>query len=311
MAQKDIVVIGGSAGALQVLQTVLSSLPWDFQPAIFVTLHTNEDSPRLLPDILNRHSKLPVMYAVHNAPILPSRVYVAPAGQRHMLLDRSKIRLESGPRENHCRPAIDALFRSASYAYGNQVIGIVLSGNLDDGSAGLASIKVRGGLAIVQNPEDAVAPSMPANAMEATEVDFVLPAEQIGPKLVELAHMAMPDRPQPISFGDRSMRSTGQTYACPECGGVLEEMPENNMTRFRCRVGHLYSPDSLMADQTEAVERALWAAIRSMEEQAELSDRLADNSRQKQRSGLASRFNDKAESSRENASVLRDLLQKT
>ena len=311
MANKDIVVIGGSAGALQVLQGILSSLPWDFQPAIFVVLHTTEDSPRLLPDILNRHSKLPVMYAVHNAPILPSRVYVAPAGQRHMLLDRGKIRLESGPRENHCRPAIDALFRSASYAYGNQVIGIVLSGNLDDGSAGLASIKIRGGLAIVQDPEDAMAASMPASAMENVEVDFVLPAEQIGPKLVGLTPMTVPDRPQPISIGEKPMSSTGQTYACPECGGVLEDMCENDMTRFRCRVGHLYSPESLMADQTEAVERALWAAIRSMEEQAELSDRLAENSRQKRRAGLAMRFDGKAESSRENASILRESLQKT
>jgi two-component system, chemotaxis family, protein-glutamate methylesterase/glutaminase len=311
MAHKDIVVIGGSAGSLQPLQSILSSLPWDFQSSTFVVLHTTEDSPRLLPDILNRHSKVPVMYAVHNAQILPSRVYVAPAGQRHLLIDRGKIRMEAGPRENHSRPAIDAMFRSASYAYGSQVIGVVLSGNLDDGAAGLASIKNRAGLAIVQHPEDSVAPSMPVSAIESTSIDFILPAEQIGPKLIELASLEVSEKLQPISIGERAMPSTGQTYACPECGGVLEEMRESGLMRFRCRVGHQYSPESLMWDQTEAVERALWAAIRSMEEQAEFADRMSESSRQKRRTGLASRFTDKAESSRENAAILRELLQRT
>ncbi|HET8824853.1 MAG TPA: chemotaxis protein CheB, partial [Terriglobales bacterium] len=172
MPHRDIIVVGGSAGSLQVLQTVLSALPWNFPAAVLVVLHTTEDSPRLLPEILNRSSKLPVMYAVHNAEILPSRVFVAPAGHRHMLLDRGRIRLEPGARENRSRPAIDALFRSASYAYGVQVIGVVLTGNLDDGSAGLLAIKNRGGLAIVQDPDDSEASSMPASAIQATEVDF-------------------------------------------------------------------------------------------------------------------------------------------
>lgn len=311
MARRDIVVIGGSAGSLQVLQTILQSLPWNFAPSIFVVLHTTEDSPGVLPEILNRSSKLPVMYAIHNAEILPSRVYVAPAGQRHLLLDRGTIRLAPGPRENRSRPAIDALFRSASYAYGNQVIGVVLTGNLDDGAAGLLDIKNRGGLAIVQDPDEAVASSMPASAIETTQVDFILPAEQIGPKLVELASTESAEKIRSISNGEGSMSATGQTYACPECGGVLEECKEGGMLRFRCRVGHIYSPESLLADQTEAVEHALWAAIRSMEEQAQFSDRLADKSRQKKRPRLVRRFKEKADASRENANVLRELLQKT
>ena len=311
MAHRDIVVIGGSAGSLQVLQAILSALPWDFPAAVFVVLHTTEDSPRLLPEILNRSSKLPVMYAVHNAEILPSRVFVAPSGHRHMLLDRGKVRLEPGPRENRSRPAVDALFRSASYAYGAQVIGVVLTGNLDDGSAGLLAIKNRGGLAIVQDPDDAEAPSMPASAIETTQIDFVLPAPQIGPKLIELASTETAERVRTISMGEGSMSATGQTYACPECGGVLEEAKESGMLRFRCRVGHIYSPESLLADQTEAVERALWAAVRSMEEQAEFSDRLANNSMQKKRPRLARRFEEKAGTSRENANVLRDLLERT
>lgn len=285
MPNRDIVVIGASAGGIEALQTILSALPWDFPGSAFVVLHTSEDSPGLLPEILNRASKVPVMYAVHNAPILPARVYIAPSGQRHMLIDRGQVKLKAGPRENRSRPSIDTLFRSASVAYGTQVVGVVLTGNLDDGSAGLADIKMRGGLAIVQDPEDALAPSMPASAMESTEVDFVLPAAKIGPKLIELASSEAAEQVQPISIGGRNMAASGQTYSCPECGGVLEEIQESKMLRFKCRVGHLYSPDSLLADQTEAVERALWAAIRSMEEQAEFADRLATNSTQKKAHG--------------------------
>lgn len=311
MPRRNIVVIGGSAGSMQVVETILSALPWDFAASVFIVLHTTEDSPGLLPEIFNRSSKLPVMYAVRNAEILPSRVYVAPAGPRHMLLDRGRVRLEAGPRENRTRPAIDALFRSASYAYGSQVIGVVLTGNLDDGAAGLLAIKTHGGTAIVQDPEEAPAPSMPSSAIEATEVDFVLPAAEIGPKLVELAPTEGMEKIRPISVGGKNMSATGQTYACPGCGGVLEEVKEAGMLRFRCRVGHVYSPESLLSDQTEAVERALWAAIRSMEEQAEFSTRLADSSRQKRRPRLARRFDEKADFSRENANVLRELLQKT
>jgi len=308
MARRDIIVIGASAGGIGVLETILCPLPWDFPASLFVVVHTTEDSPGLLPEILNRSSKLPVLYAVHNAPILPSRVYVAPSGARHMLLERGRIRLLPGPRENRSRPAIDALFRSASHAYGSQVIGVVLTGNLDDGAAGLADIKTRGGIAIVQDPEEAMAPSMPASALATADVDYVLPAESIPQKLVELAATEAVERVR-LSNGEKNMVS-GLTYSCPECGGVLKEIQEGGIERFRCRVGHLYSPESLLADQGVAVEKALWAAIRILEEQAEFADKHAASSRQKQHPRLVKRFGEKAQASRENASVLRDLLQK-
>jgi two-component system chemotaxis response regulator CheB len=152
---------------------------------------------------------------------------------------------------------------------------------------------------------------MPFNAIESTEVDSVLPLEEIGPKLVALAATEAASSIAPISSGGRNMAASGQAYSCPECGGVLEEIQENRMVRFRCRVGHLYSPGSLLADQGESVEKALWAAIRIMEEQGEFADRLATSSRQKKRARLARRFAEKAEASRENANVLRDLLQKS
>jgi two-component system chemotaxis response regulator CheB len=311
MPRRDIIVMGASAGGIGVLRTILPALPWDLQASIFVVVHTTEDSPGVLPEILNRYSRLPVLYAVHNAPILPARIYIAPAGQRHMRIDRGKVVLETGPRENRNRPSIDALFRSASLAYGPRTIGVVLSGNLDDGSAGLADIKRRGGLAIVQEPEEAEAPSMPTNAIEACEVDFILPAQEIGPKLSELVGAEVTEKVQVISNGNKNMEATGQVYSCPECGGVLEEAKEGETLRFRCRVGHLYSPESLMADQSVATERALWAAIRSLEEQAEFSERLARNSREKKRSRLARRFGEKAESSREDAALLRSLLERS
>ncbi len=303
--------MGASAGGIGVLQTILSNLPWDLPASVFVVVHTPQENPGVLPDILNRCSKLPVIFAVHNAPILPARVYIAPGGQRHMLLDRGKVLLQPGPRENRSRPSIDALFRSASFAYGVRTIGVVLSGNLDDGAAGLAEIKRRSGTAIVQDPEDADAPSMPTSAMSATDIDFVLPSREIGPKLIELSTAEIDERVHLISNGNKIMEPTGQVYSCPECGGVLEEIQEGELVRFRCRVGHLYSPESLMADQNVATERALWAAIRSLEEQAEFSERLAESSREKKRMRLAHRFSEKAKTSRDDAALLRSLLERT
>ena len=311
MPRRDIVVIGASAGGVATLQTILSALPWDLQASLFIVLHTTEDSPGVLPEILNRSSKLPALYAVNKAPVLPGRVLIAPPGARHLLLDRGQVRLVPGPRENRSRPAIDALFRSASQAYGPRVIGVVLTGNLDDGTAGLSAIKQRGGFAIVQDPEDAIAPSMPSSAIESTEVDEVLPAEHIGPFLVDLVTRSWEAVIQALPGGSGTINPSGQPYACPECGGVLEEMQEGEVARYRCRVGHMYSPESLLADQDVATEKALWAAIRGLEEQAEFAERLATKSHEKKRTRLAQRFSEKAETSREDATVLRALLEKT
>ena len=163
---------------------------------------------------------------------------------------------------------------------------------------------------MAQDPEEAVAPSMPSSAIENTEVDFILPAEQIGPKLIELVGIETAEEVQPYAMVRKNTAARGQVYGCPECGGVLEEVEGDNTLRFRCRVGHTYSPESLLADQNVEVEKALWEAVRVLEEQADFSERLAAGSRRKKRQRLANRFDDKAKASRENASVLRDLLQK-
>ncbi len=309
MARRDIMVIGASAGGVSTLQTVLSGLPWDLPVSVFIVLHTSEDGPGLLPEVLNRSSKMPVLYGVHDMQVLPGRVYVARPGAHHMILERGQIRSLPGPRENRHRPSIDAFFRSASQAYGSRLIGVVLTGHLDDGALGLAEIKKRGGLAVVQDPDDAFAPSMPLSAIENAEVDFTLPAAEIGPKLAELATAEVEEGPKMIRQSRQRLEATGQPYSCPECDGVLQEMREGEMVRFRCRVGHVYSPESLHADMNVAVEKALWAAIRTLEEHAEFSDRLASRSERNSHARLASRFSKKASASREGARVLRELLE--
>jgi two-component system chemotaxis response regulator CheB len=310
MPNCDIVVIGTSTGGIPALQRIVAAFPDGFPASVFAVLHTTEDNTGLLPPLLNKVSRVPAFYAVHNTPILPGRIYLAPPG-RHLLVERGRVRLSVGPRENRHRPAADVLFRTAALAYGPRVIGVVATGHLDDGSSGLASIKTRGGVAVVQDPDDALAPSMPRSAMDATDVDFVLPLEEIGRKLVDLVMGNQSDTsrgPQPSPV--ESINKTAARYSCPECGGALNEVQEGGMDRFRCRVGHTYSPESLFADQSEALERALWAAIRTLEEHGEFSARLAAKSSRRNHTYLANRFGERARNSREHASVLRELLER-
>lgn len=309
MPNRDIIVIGTSTGGIAALQTIVSVLPENFPASVFAVLHTSEDNTGLLPPLLNKVSRIPAFYAVHNTPILPGRIYLAPPG-RHLIVDRGNVRLSVGPRENRHRPAADVLFRSAALAYGPRVIGVVATGHLDDGSSGLAAIKARGGIAMAQDPDEALAPSMPRSAIDATDVDFVLPLEEIGPKLVDLvmgneSEASRGPQPAPVD----SIKRTNARYSCPECGGALNEVQEGGMERFRCRVGHTYSPESLFEDQSEALERALWAAIRTLEEHAEFSNRLAEKSLARNHHHLVDRFRDRATSSREHASILRELLE--
>lgn len=311
MARHDIVVIGASAGGLRALDTIFANLPANLPAAVFVVLHTTENSPGLLPQLFNRHSALPALYAVDKAPILPGRIYIAPPEPRHMLLSRGKIELVFGPRENRHRPSIDALFRSAAVAYGPRVVGVVLSGALDDGTAGLAHIKERGGTAIVQDPDDALTPSMPQSAIEDVKVDHILPAAEIAAQIVDLAEQ---DDTAPVSGTvneNAILKETGVCYTCPDCNGVLTEVREGSVVRYRCRVGHAYSPENLHEAQAAALEQALWAAIRSLEEHAEFSERLANRSERAERSRLAERFAEKAKAGRENAKVLRELLEQS
>lgn len=283
MPGHDIIVIGASAGGVDALPLLIASLPADLPAAVFIVLHLPAHGPDVLAEIVGRHAALPVRYAVEGEEIQPGRVCLGPR-DRHLQMEGGRVRLTRGPRENRCRPAIDALFRSAAEAYGPRVAGVVLSGYLDDGTAGLNRVKIHGGVAIVQDPREAAAPDMPASALRNVKVDHCVALAEIGPLLVRLAAEPAAPRPKPQAgaaekreLSPRAMETKfgpPTAFVCPECNGPLWETDSGPALQFRCHVGHAYSPDSLLADHADGLERALWSAVRTFDEQAALLRRL-------------------------------------
>src|SRR5215813_13390736 len=290
MARRDVIVIGASAGGVEALRAVVSALTPDIPAAVCVVLHVPPGAPSALPAILGRAAPMPVRAAVDGEPLRPGRVYVAPA-DRHLLIIDHRIRLSRGASENGHRPAIDPLFRSAAYTFGPRTVGVVLSGTRDDGAGGLLAIAQRGGVAVVQDPEDALHPSMPRAALELVRTEHVLPAAKIGALLSEFALTEVPDGPADddptlaaeVAISDMAPLTTDEFFnepagfGCPACGGALYELPSNKIPRYRCRVGHAWSPESLLDEQSAALEGALWTALRALEERAALANRLAGN----------------------------------
>lgn len=293
MSYHDIVVIGASAGGVEALRTLVAGLPEDLPAAVLVVLHVPRLSPSALPLILDRYCALPVRHAIDGQLVQRGQIYVAPP-DAHMLLIENRIRLSRGPSENGHRPAVDPLFRSAARGYGPRVVGVVLSGSRDDGAAGLALIASLGGITIVQDPQDALHASMPRAALEAVTPHHVLPISLIGEAISKVVGSPVPQaRPEPDSEQDgeaamadldpylttEDLGGNPAGYGCPSCGGSLFEMPGAPLPRYRCRVGHVWSPESLLEEQTIALEGALWMALRALEEKAELSRRLSEASR--------------------------------
>lgn len=308
MSQNKIVVVGASSGGVQALQELVRALPTDLGVSVLVVQHIGNSIMSLLPDILNRVGGLRALHPQDGEEMQPNRIYVAPS-DHHLTIEDQRLRLQRGPKENRHRPSIDVLFRSAARWYGPRVIGVVLTGFLDDGTNGLISIKQRGGTAIVQDPNDAISPGMPQSAVERVDVDYVLPLAEIAPMLVSLVQerqfkegaVAMPERPSPP-------RGKPSTFTCPDCSGPLWELEEADALTFRCLVGHAYSADSMFSSQADALERALWAATRSLEESAALGRKLAKRARDREHSAAARIFEERAETKQQHASVLRDLL---
>ena len=291
MPIRDIVVVGASAGGVEALQRLVRALPKDFPAAVFVVLHLWPRASSALPMILSRAGRLPAVHPVDNAPVEPGRIYVAPQDV-HMLLEGGRIRLVRGPRENRHRPAVDPLFRSAALSYGPRVIGVILTGSLDDGTAGLYAIKRAGGVAVVQDPSDAPYAGMPTHAIQNVPVDHIVPLAEIPRLLVQLVGTSVPpDKSQgngeevkrEVEYAEGSrdaMNSDDQPgepaeFACPECHGALWEIKEGKILRFRCRVGHAYSAESLSSEMNDTTENALWVALRALEELASLHRKLA------------------------------------
>lgn len=311
----EIVVVAASAGGVETLTQLVAGLPEGLRAAVFVVLHLPESRPSMLPDILSRKGVLPAQAAVDGAPIEPGRIYVAVPG-RHLTILPGKMQLSSGPRENGHRPSADVLFSTAAKAYGGRVAGVVLSGADDDGAAGLAAIKRQGGVAIAQDPAEAMYPRMPQSALNSVPVDYCLPVREIARRIGQLAATQPPaERPNSVEEGavhqpteERYQDRQPSAYTCPECHGTLWEVDEGELMRFRCRVGHAYSADHLLSGQADNLEAALWMALRTLEERAQLSGDMAKRASKSNLSRAAKRFQEAHDEAEHAAGTLRELL---
>ncbi len=326
MPGHDIIVIGASAGGVEALTQLVKRLPPDLSAAIFIVLHVPAHATSVLPNILNRCKTLKALHPKDGAPIEHGRIYVAPPDY-HLLIKRGYIKLTRGPRENGHRPAIDTLFRTAARNYGRRVVGVILSGTLDDGTAGLMAVKIRGGVAVVQDPDEAMFVGMPRSAIDKVDVNHILPLSDIAPLLVSLAQEPVEEETEnPVSrememeaevaeINSAPMQNdehpgTPSGFGCPDCGGALWEIRNGKLVRFRCRTGHAFSSESLLAKQSEAVEEALWVALRALEERADLARRMASGARAQNRNWAAERFAQQVEDAQQRAAIIRQVLLK-
>jgi two-component system chemotaxis response regulator CheB len=325
MTSKHLVVIGASAGGIDALRELAKRLPPDFPAPICVVLHTAPQSPGVLSDIVNRAGPLRAVTARPLQRLSTGVIHFAPP-DHHIVVEPGRLRVTRGPKENRFRPAIDPLFRSAAQVYGPGAIGVILTGSLDDGTAGLWAIKKLGGVAIVQDPDEALFPAMPENARACVAVDFVLPLAGIAEVLARLVatpvhemrdlvvprHLAVEiniAKEQNAMDAGIEHIATPSPYSCPECHGVLLQLKEEGRLRFRCHTGHAYSPESLIAAVNEGMEASLWEAIRALEEGAMLMERFAEHARAHPNGDAASkRFVARARSAHAQAQSIHELL---
>lgn len=326
MATRDTIVIGASAGGVQPLVTLVSNLPRDLPAAVLIVLHMSGNTPSLLPSILSRASQIQVAHAVDGEQIIRGKAYIAEP-DRHLIIEDGYVRTVHGPKENLHRPSIDALFRSAARWAGSRVIGVVLTGALDDGRVGMKAIKQCGGMAVVQDPLEAPFPSMPLSVMQDTKVDYSLPIRDIAPTLVKLSQETveegkypMPDEIEIESKIAEQQMDADQLIAsveklgkaskltCPDCHGALWEINDEDILRFRCHVGHAFSWESLNQGQTEMLETALWSAVRALEEQMMLARRIVERARKSNHTRAAKLFEQRAREAEEGSGVIRKLL---
>lgn len=321
---RDTIVVGASAGGVEALTTLVGSLPADLPAAVAVVLHLPAGGTSALARILDRAGPLSATTVRRSVVLEPGIVYVAPP-DHHLLMIDGELALSHGPTENGYRPAINALFRSAAVAAGPRAIGVVLSGSLDDGAAGLASILGRGGAAVVQDPREALYRGMPDHALRHAPTAAVcsvtamagvlseLVAQDIGvlraappdPLLVAENHIAGGAvRPR---ADDRTEGSDMPGFSCPDCYGVLTELEPGN-GRYRCRVGHAWTADALLAAQGGSLERALWTALRTLDEKVVLAERMRDQTSHRGSAAIAARYGRVADEARDAAEVLRQHL---
>ena len=277
-----IIVIGASAGGLRVLGSIFAGLAPDLSASIITVLHTSPMFPSYLAQVLSKSSSLPVKFASNGA-FQPGTIYVAPPDQ-HVIVERTELQLSQGPKENNARPAIDVTFRTAAMTHRSAVIGVLLTGMLDDGTAGLFYIKRYAGVTIIQDPEDAEYASMPANALAHVKIDHNLPSREIAPIINRLCAvessgtglMKRADERHGIEamIEQDMQRAVPTSYICPNCQGPLSRIEDGSPTRFRCRVGHAFGLNSLHDAHANHVENVLWSSFQSLLAKAQLEENL-------------------------------------
>jgi two-component system, chemotaxis family, protein-glutamate methylesterase/glutaminase len=326
--KRDIVVVGSSAGGLPALIKLVASLPQDFEGAVLVVQHIPPYSTSQLHHILSREGPLQAVLAEDGETIQPGTIYIA-TPDHHLLIENDKAVVKRGPKENRFRPSIDALFRSAAYTYGPRVIGVVLSGVLDDGTSGLWSIKRLGGVTMIQEPADAMFPQMPLNALNQVPIDYSVPASQMAALLTRLtAEQAQPA--SKLSKKEQKLMETeiviaGQDnafqmgiigmgeltpFTCPECHGALTQLKEGKIIRFRCHTGHAYTISALLSEVSTNVEAILWEAMQNLEETTMLLNRLGQHFQQEKQDQIAQVFLKKADFIKRQSQVVHDSVLK-
>jgi two-component system chemotaxis response regulator CheB len=326
-APRGLIVIGASAGGVEALRALVTGLPTDLDAAVLVVLHVPREGHSALPDILRRSTLLKVHHAVDGEALRAGHIYIAPS-DHHLLVLQGSARLSKGPMENGHRPAVDPLFRSAARAAGRRTIAVVLSGSRDDGTAGAAAVSERGGRVLVQSPDDALYSSMPRSAIDHLAVDGVYASGDLGGVIAKAVAALPPDGVEVGPVADTelvametSMANLGDLttefmpghpsgFACPTCHGGLFELPGAPSPRYRCWVGHAWSPESLRDEQAAAFEGALWIALRSLEEKAALERRLGEAARQRGHSNTADRYREMGGDTDQAGQLIRELIRR-
>lgn len=314
-----IVTIGASAGGVDAIRSLAAALPGDFAAAVLFVLHIGAHKSSL-PWLLNQTGPLPACHPNDGDPIEAGHIYVAPP-DHHLLVEPGRIRLTRGPRENWARPAVDPLFRSAARAYGAGVIGVILTGGLNDGTAGLFEIKQHGGTTIVQDPSDAMDPGMPRSALKHVKVDHCLPLAGIPALLASLVGKRQPGAVAELArspaSGTRRRTMTAEykldhpvAVTCPDCGGALLRSELGSLTQFRCHIGHVYTAEVMVAAQFAALEWDLEAAMRALSERGELCRQMAETASASGDAGSAAAWQTAMDEAKDRTGVLRDLLRR-